>query len=256
MNPPSQQTDADQAAARNQAYYDGYAATGQGYWKYMAAPRLRRKRILSLVSALSPASVCDFGCGDGALLHTIQKRRPDVRLCGVDLSPAQVEKNSTVHPEIAWVSADASLPGLARRLPFSPELAISSEVIEHLTRPGDYLENIREALRPQGALILSTQSGRVGETERYVGHVRHYEGHEIADLLRRAGFSRVRAWNEGWPFHDLSKRLANIRPDRAISAFDSANYGPAQLAVCYALRILFLFNLKTRGAQAFALAFK
>lgn len=256
MEPTPGQEEPNRAATANQAYYDGYAATGQGYWKYMAAPRLRRRRILSLVSALSPASVCDFGCGDGALLNSIKGHRPDMALCGVDLSPVQVEKNRTVHPDIAWVAADASLPGLERKLPFIPEAALSSEVIEHLDRPHDYLENIRSCLRHQGALILSTQSGPVRATERYVGHVRHFAAHELASLLRRAGFTRVRAWNEGWPFHDLSKTIANIRPDRSIAAFDSADYGPAQLAVCYALRILFLLNSKTRGAQAFALAFK
>ncbi|MBI5845239.1 MAG: methyltransferase domain-containing protein [Deltaproteobacteria bacterium] len=244
------------ASRINRDYYDRFAATEQPYWKYMAAPIMRAKRLREKARAIRPDVICDFGCGNGALLKAVGQDHPNARLVGVDLSEAQIARNRELHPEILWSQADLARPLESGLLPDSPILGLSSEVIEHLERPDIYLANIYRSLAPGGTLLLSTQSGPIRPTERHVGHVRHFSAKALSDMLEKAGFTGVRAWNEGFPFHDLSKYLANLSPEKTIKQFDVDHYGPYQLFVSAALRFLFLFNTKNRGAQLFAVAGK
>ena len=102
--------------------------------------------------------------------------------------------------------------------------------------------------------MLSTQSGPVRATERYVGHQRHFEKEDLLTLLRDAGWAPVRAWNAGFPFHGLSKWLANRRPTATIERFSVRPYGPAEILACWTLRLLFKLNSNRSGAQLFAVA--
>ncbi len=250
------QTVRPDAARINRDYYDRFAATEQPYWKYMAAPRARVGRIRKLTRDMAPGLICDFGCGNGALLLAVARDFPKARLVGIDLSPAQLERNRREHPKISWKEADLSAKLDDAFFDEAPALGLSSEVIEHLDRPDAYLRNIHRVLAPGGRLILSTQSGKIRATERHVGHVRHFSAAEMKEALTRAGFSRVRVWNEGFPFHDLSKVLANLDPEKSIKSFDRDSYGPYQRLVSAVLRGLYLFNTKGRGAQLYAVAEK
>lgn len=241
--------------AANDAYYRRTSPGRSDYWRKMAAPRLRVRRLLAELAAEPVRSVADLGCGGGELLAEVAERDPSLRLCGVDAAQAQLSENRRRTPGTAWLAADLDGP-----VAFPPELlgafdaVVASEVIEHVASPEALLGNARALARRGGRLLLSTQSGPVGSTERAVGHLRHYEAGELASLLARAGWEPVRVWNEGFPFHDLSKRLANLRPDAAMARFGGAPYGPLEDAVCLALRLAFTLNSRTRGAQLFAVA--
>ncbi|MBG0775210.1 MAG: class I SAM-dependent methyltransferase [Desulfovibrionaceae bacterium] len=241
------------AAARNRAFYDRLSGGQDDYWTLMAAPVFRVRRILELVRAARPSRLCDFGCGNGALLAEVARAMPAAQLFGLDLSAPLVADDAERMPSVAFAAADLSAPDFAFPWP-RVDMAVSSEVIEHVDAPENYLANVAGALVPGGTLALSTQSGPVHATERHVGHVRHWRAAEMEALLRGAGFSEVRVWNEGFPFHDLSKRLANLNPQKALASFGQGRYTPAQRLVCAALRVLFLFNSRTSGAQLYALA--
>src|SRR6185369_5492873 len=192
---------------RNIDYYDKLTAGKSDYWRLMAAPRFRVKTIQRVLAEAGPKSVVDFGCGDGALLFAIAQVVPDAKLVGVDLSSSQIEANRAVAPAIDWHVGNVESDEFV--LPEQFDSAVSSEVIEHLGDPAKFLRRIAACVRPGGLLVLSTQSGRVGETERRVGHVRHFTTADMRTLLEQNGWTPVRVWNAGFPFHDLSKRLAN-----------------------------------------------
>jgi SAM-dependent methyltransferase len=238
-------------AAVNARYYAARGAGVDDYWRLMAAPRRRRRVLLAALLARRPASVVDLGCGSGELLAEVAARLPDARLCGVDL------------PGVAGGPGLVGVRRLAADLgrPFDPpadlepfDVAVASELLEHLERPAALLDNARRLVRPGGALLLSTQSGPVRATERVVGHVRHFAAGDVAALLAAAGWRPVRVWNEGFPFHDLSKWLANLRPEAALAGFGAGRYGVAQRCACALLRAAFRCNSRRRGAQLFAIA--
>lgn len=237
------------ATARNTAFYGETNRGQQDYWRYMAAPRHRVRVLRRAIRRLRPSSVVDLGCGGGQLLEALDNGTLD--LAGIDLSEAQIEDNRTRLPHIEWHAADLAAelpPDLAAR---SYDVIVCSELVEHLDEPARLLAGAR-ALGTH--LVLSTQSGPVRPTEVRVGHVRHYSRSEMAELLRTAGWEPVRVWNTGFPFHDLSKWVANRRPDAAMDRFGGEAYGPVEHTVSAALRIAFRLNSHRRGAQLFAIA--
>ncbi|HNI61811.1 MAG TPA: hypothetical protein PKW11_17855, partial [Pseudomonadota bacterium] len=104
--------------------------------------------------------------------------------------------------------------------------------------------------------LLSTQSGKVRETERRIGHQRHFTVAEMSALLDRAGWQPIRVYNCGFPFHDLSKWYANRDPDASMQQFAGGKYGLREDVLCFLLRLAFRFNSRSHGAQLFAVARK
>jgi ubiquinone/menaquinone biosynthesis C-methylase UbiE len=141
----------------------------------------------------NPARVLEVGCGGGELAARLFGRpaggRP-IAYTGIDISPAQVE------------AAQARLPGQTVRvgsaysLPFpdrSFDLVVLCEVLEHLDRPADGLD---EAVRVAGGhvlvsvpwepvwRVLNLARGKywshLGTTP---GHIQHFSRRRIRNLL-------------------------------------------------------------------------
>ncbi len=240
----------------NLEYYGTLSPGREDYWNKMAAPRFRVATLLRLLAEQPADNLVDLGCGNGQLLAEIGSRFPGIGLAGIDVSPAQIELNRRSLPGVDWHTLD-----LSRRGSVSPEMhgrfdvVVASEVIEHVQDPEAFLENAFHLAVPgRGRLLLSTQSGVVRETERRVGHIRHFDPAEMAVLLGRSGWSPVRIWNCGFPFHDLSKWWANRDPSASMSRFGGDRYGTYQNLVCLLLRLAFRLNSGRRGAQLFAVA--
>ncbi|MGH7270367.1 MAG: class I SAM-dependent methyltransferase, partial [Polyangiaceae bacterium] len=202
------------------------------------------------------ASLVDLGCGNGQLLAEIRARFPGTSLCWIDLSSPQIEDNRLRDPAIRWHDADLDRPrAITGALSGTFEVVVASEVIEHVEHPELLLKNAIELSMPgRGRLLLSTQSGALRETERRVGHLRHFTVSSMDRLLRDAGWEPERVWNAGFPFHDLSKWYANRDPDASMRRFGDEPYGLREVFVCAALRAAFRFNSRRRGAQLFAVA--
>lgn len=240
----------------NREFY-GETTPGQlDYWRKMAAPRFRVATCLRLLREEPAAAVVDLGCGDGRLLSEVADLFPEAALTGIDLSEARIEANAARMPGISWVAADLERPGtLPPDLHGRFDAVIATEIIEHLESPSRFLRSALELARPKtGRLLLTTQSGPLRETERRVGHVRHFTAEEMKALLREAGWAADRIWNAGWPFHDLSKWWANRNPAATMARFSDRTYGPRENLICLGLRALFRLNSGRRGAQLFAVA--
>jgi SAM-dependent methyltransferase len=236
----------------NVEYYERDSPAREDYWRYMAAPRARVERVVKELRRLRPRSVADLGCGDGRLLEEIARALPEARLAGVDLSRRQIETNRTKAPHVRWAAGDLQEP---IEVFDTFEAIVASEVIEHLTNPAMLLVNAHRLAATGAHLVLTTQSGPVRETERRVGHERHFKPAELRALLESNGWTPLRVWNEGFPFHDLSKWWANRDPDASMARFGTDRpYGLAERAVCLALRGAFRLNSRSRGAQLYAVA--
>lgn len=241
----------------NYAYYRAIAPGMDEYWRKMAAPQMRISTLLRLLAERPPLSLVDLGCGNGYLLSQLCARHPTTEFAGIDLSDTQLAVNRRQLPGIAFYEMDLCQPRL--RLP--PRLVqhfdavVAAEIIEHVEDPLRFLSNARSLATSRGGrLLLTTQSGPLRETERRVGHVRHFTIEEMHSLLTKAGWEPLCIWNCGFPFHDLSKWYANLDPDASMRSFGEQRYGLWQNLICSALRLAFRFNSKRRGAQLFAVA--
>lgn len=237
---------------RNLDYYSHLTDGRADYWRYMPAPRFRAGEIARILENEHPRSLIDLGCGDGMLLAEIRRVVPDAVLAGVDLSEAQIEENRKRMPGVEWYAGNLESEDLV--LPRRFDALASSEVIEHLAHPANFLRSAHRMAADNALLVLTTQSGRIGATEFHVGHLRHFTKQEMTELLEQTGWQPVRVWNAGFPFQDLSKWTANLSPNAMIEHFGVKAYGPLQKFIAVVLRLLFLLNSNSRGAQLFAVA--
>jgi cyclopropane fatty-acyl-phospholipid synthase-like methyltransferase len=244
---------ASEAARLNQEFYERVAAGRRDYWRKMAACRHRVGTLVASLAEDGPTTVVDLGCGDGSLIEEIASTLPAASLVGVDISFNQIQLNRRAMPSVDWHVCD--LDGdFTLTVRHRADALVASEVIEHLDHPQEFLRSARALASATGKLYLSTQSGPLRETERRVGHRRHFTAGELSGLLKDTGWLPIRVWNTGFPFHDLSKWYANINPDRSMAEFDERPYGFKQNAICWALRQAFRLNSRRRGAQLFAVA--
>lgn len=242
----------------NEEFYSNQHPGQIDYWNKMAAPRFRVRTFIRLLRTQHPfpGRLVDLGCGNGTLLREIGRHYSLLRLAGIDLAKPQIESNRRDMPEIEWYTADLCRPDpLPQKLHHAYDAVTASEIIEHLDDPRQFLQNALRLVKPEGGtLYLSTQSGPLGMTEKRVGHVKHYSRDEMSELLRVSGWRPLKVWNAGFPFHDFSKKLANIRPDATLKRFGHKPYGPLERLVSWGLRIAFKFNSSRNGAQLFAVA--
>lgn len=245
------------ASEQNRAFYNSLPPGAADYFRKMAAPRFRVQTLLSLIAERPTQEIADLGCGNGLLLAEIANRFPNLRLCGIDIAGSQLELNRQTVPTCHFVEMDlasaapAAVPAI---LEGRFDTITAAEIIEHIDDPVSFLRNTRALCRPGGRLLLSTQSGPIHETERRVGHRRHYSAEQMQELLTCTGFTPLRVWNSGYPFHDLSKWYANRNPDAAMRQFSGRRYGIREELICLGLRLLFHWNSQSRGAQLFAIA--
>ncbi len=179
---------------QNPDYFDG--DSGQGYQNYADMKKaLRphfRRRLNAIDSALpTRGSLLDFGCAAGYFLE--MARADGWRIAGVELAGGMAQQ------------AAQNL-----QMPISPSLAESPEkpfdaitlweVIEHLPRPVEQLRELYNALRPGGALMLSTPNTdhwqAVQEPHAWVGyrppaHLIFFTVPTLERALRQAGFERI-----------------------------------------------------------------
>lgn len=240
----------------NRVYYNIPQSGRDDYWEKMAAPRFRFKKILELMAMCGGNSAVDLGCGAGQMLQSIHSKFPQWTLCGLDMSERQIQINQIRWPNMDWRCADLT----GSRSPFEDrsntfDVVVALEIIEHVDSPEAFLRNAYDLAKPNGGrLLLSTQSGPVRETERKVGHRRHFSASNMESLLVQTGWRPLRIWNCGFPFHDLSKWAANLSPSVAMDQFSQRPYGIWQKMVCAGLRAAFLLNSRHTGAQLFATA--
>lgn len=111
------------------------------------------RRIAADVAAVAPhgASVLDVGTGPGRLLVEIARRRPDLRLTGLDPATDMVE---TARRNLAEVAADATaVTGGVEDLPFddgSFDLVVSSLSLHHWADPAAGAAELARVLAPGG----------------------------------------------------------------------------------------------------------
>jgi len=115
------------------------------------------RRIAEDIDHIAPddGQVLDVGTGPGVLLVEIGRRRPDLRLTGLDLSPdmvAAAQKNLRAHGD----RSDAMV-GTVADLPFeddSFDVVATSLSTHHWNEPRAAVPEIARVLRPGGRFVI------------------------------------------------------------------------------------------------------
>jgi 2-polyprenyl-3-methyl-5-hydroxy-6-metoxy-1,4-benzoquinol methylase len=134
--------------------------------------------------------VLDVGCASGPLLEVLRERgHKDV--LGLDVDPSRVAAATAkgLPARVGDVEAHLDLQAGHYRTIFAVD------VVEHLRRPLDALEQIAGLLHPTGRLVITTGNAgspfrflpRVDEPFRDPDHIVYFTGWTLRKLLERAG---------------------------------------------------------------------
>lgn len=111
------------------------------------------RRVRPLVSDVRPGGrVLEVGCGDGSLLLSIGRVRPDLRLVGIDLQFSGPTRHSLERQGVEVVEGALEETDFGEPL----DMVIMNQLVEHLWEPRACLARVYEALRPGGILSIST----------------------------------------------------------------------------------------------------
>jgi 2-polyprenyl-3-methyl-5-hydroxy-6-metoxy-1,4-benzoquinol methylase len=214
---------------RSKDYYNrrfGREATA-GYAP-QAEERLRwgciRKAVLQHpAAAAGKAEILDFGCGRGWMSALLAECG---NVTGADLSNEAIEQARSRYPGIEFVCIDAS-DDLHDTLHRRFDVVVSSEVIEHVLKQEDYMQNTISVLKPGGLLVLTTPNGRWIDHFYYRGRSSWAQPYELwltAGQLR--GIARgaldgltIRSFNAQWVFDLPSFGWPHFLGNRFLRAF-------------------------------------
>lgn len=106
--------------------------------------------LLARVTAESPQSVFDLGCGPGNVTALLCRRWPGARVVGVDSSEAMLAQARANHPGIEFVAAD-----LARFRPVDPaDVIVANAALHWLSDHARLFPALAHALAPGGTLAV------------------------------------------------------------------------------------------------------
>ena len=113
------------------------------------------KEVLALCGELrSGTRVLDVGCGNGFLLGHFLGR--GCAVVGIDLSEGGIELARATYPSgrFELLAADDRILELLDEEPF--DIVVSTEVVEHLYAPRDFVRGCFASLKPGGRFVCST----------------------------------------------------------------------------------------------------
>ena len=151
-------------------------------------------------------TILDVGCGNGWLSRDLLSIGYNVY--GIDASPQGIAIARNTHPDRFFLQDITSelLPEELRGIDF--DTVVSTEVIEHLYNPGNYLDFIRFVLNnsPGSELVLTTPYhgylkhlalAVTGKMDAHLnvlqvgGHIKFFSRKTLTELLHMCGFDVV-----------------------------------------------------------------
>lgn len=122
--------------------HNKHTTTNWFYRKHLAS---FYEKLLEMIDSTECESLLDAGCGEGFVLDFLSRRRPDLRLTGVDVSDKAIEYAAQHFGNRARLRT-----GSVYKLPFSDnsfDTVLCSEVLEHLDDPNRAVNELKRVAR-------------------------------------------------------------------------------------------------------------
>lgn len=210
-----------------EAHWTQYADTASAN----PAQAYRRELVVSAIDRAGPPHrLLDVGSGQGDLLATFAGRWPGADLAGLDLSGEGIRQARAKVPSARFFQIDlmASTP-LPQELVGWADVAVCSEVLEHVDDPVQLLRSAAGALAPGALVVITVPGGPRTAFDRLIGHRRHYTPAALRSVLVDAGFTIEEVRGTGFPFFNLYK-LVVLVGGRSVAREAGSGSPPSWLA--------------------------
>lgn len=228
------------------------------HWRHYAQTaednpaEIMRAQLVSRFLRMHPRSrVVDIGSGQGDLAAMLVRDHPEAAVLGLELSAEGVALARAKVPSAIFVQRDllSDGPPPAELAGFG-EVAVCSEVLEHLDDPVRMLRNARPFLCAGCRIVITVPGGPMSAFDRHIGHRRHHTPASLSGIIEAAGFDTVATFRAGFPFFNLYRLTVIARGTRLIDDVSAEEHGGAGGAtsrvaalVMRIFRTLFRFNL-------------
>jgi SAM-dependent methyltransferase len=172
--------------------------------------------LLDAAQLTSDSRALEVGCGPGHI--TAMMANSGATVTGVDLVPAMIETARSLHPDIAFVEANAE------QLPFADDtfdVVLINYVIHHFARPDVVCTEIRRVLKAGGRFVFAGPIEQFGFGAFIEGLTTHHTMEELPHgplyleatredyehLVKDAGFASYDV-----AVHQLTLRLPSLEP--------------------------------------------
>lgn len=228
----------------------------EDHWeKYSAAATWNPAQIMrhDLILQIMPLyrqnkfNILDLGCGQGDFLAKAKTIFPEACLAGLEISEQGVVITRQKVPDAKVIVGDLLNPPIQLNEYQSwADLAICSEVLEHLDEPVRFLQAARHYLSNQGRLILTVPGGPISAFDRHIGHRQHFNRRSISDLMRQSGFVVEKSYSAGFPFFNLYRLAIILRGNQVAKDAKRSTLKTLTVAKIIAkiFEKLFFFNLQ------------
>lgn len=145
-----------------------------------------------LLEGITARNALEVGCGEGYLAAKIVSWKPELRIWGIDLSEELFETEISSDQRIAFSAQSAYSLGFPDR---AFDLVIGAEVLEHLERPEQALEEVERVACghvllsvPREPIWRAMNIARLSYLREFgntPGHLQHWSSRSFVSLVSR-----------------------------------------------------------------------
>ncbi len=195
--------------AQIEAYYTASYRGASADFYPKAASRMRRALVKSLrfIPHVMGKRVLDVGCGGGMMVKAFSLWSASAS--GLDISPGSIAYARKQYPKCHFYCE--SFADFAHRGE-TFDFVFSTELLEHLAGPEDFMEMLRTVTEPGGVVYIATPDAGHPAVPATVAdwndvcppeHLQFFNATNIQILFKRYGFSLTKAFPKKTPAHSL-----------------------------------------------------